>query len=186
MKDFFLSITNETLDNLDMGLSSHINNVEYQKYYNEVSSKEHYRLLTYLSINFNDKIFVDVGTLKGSSALALSTNKTNQIYSFNITNQLELTEIPDNVDFKIDNVINGNYNEILLNSHLILLDTFHDGGFELEFLNHLKTIGYSGLLILDDIHLNNEMKYFWENINEDKLDVSHIGHHSGTGIVFLN
>lgn len=185
MKDFITSITNQMLDNLDMVLRFNINNIEYQGYYNETSSKEHYRLLTYLSNNLNNQIFVDVGTLKGSSALALSTNKTNKVYSFNIANQLELNEIPNNVEFIIDNVINGDYNEILLNSHLILLDTFHDGGFELEFLNHLKTIGYTGLLILDDIHLNNEMKYFWENINEDKLDVSHIGHHSGTGVVYF-
>jgi hypothetical protein len=29
------------------------------------------------------------------------------------------------------------------------------------------------------------MKSFWENINEDKLDITNIGHGSGTGVVFL-
>ena len=51
---------------------------------------------------------------------------------------------------------------------------------------YLKTINYLGVLILDDIHLNKEMKFFWENINEDKLDISVFGHSSGTGVVFLN
>jgi hypothetical protein len=74
---------------------------------------------------------------------------------------------------------------MLLSSKIILLDTFHDGGFELEFLNYLKGINYSGVLILDDIHLNNEMKSFWENINEDKLDITNIGHGSGTGVVYF-
>jgi hypothetical protein len=184
MKNFFKNISNDTLDNLDMSQAQMIDNQEYQNYYLDKSSKEHYRLLTYISNNFNGETFVDVGTLKGSSALALSTNKQNKVFSFNLSNQLELNVIPENTEFIIDNVINGQYDNILLNSKFILLDTFHDGGFELEFLNYLKYINYSGVLILDDIHLNNEMKSFWENINEDKLDISNIGHGSGTGVVF--
>ena len=186
MKNFFNSITNEILDNLDMSLSQNINNNEYKNYYEEKSSKEHYRLLTYISNSFNNETFVDVGTLKGSSALALSTNKQNKVYSFNVSNQLELSENPENVEFIIDNVINGKFDTILLRSKFILLDTYHDGGFELEFLNYLKKINYTGNLILDDIHLNKEMEFFWENIVEDKLDISNIGHGSGTGVVFIN
>lgn len=186
MKDFFKNISNDILDNLDMSQFQIINNQEYQNYYVDKSSKEHYRLLTHISNSFNGETFVDVGTLKGSSALALSTNNSNKVFSFNLTNQLELNTIPQNVEFIIDNVINGQYDTTLLSSKFILLDTFHDGGFELEFLNYLKNINYSGVLILDDIHLNNEMKSFWENINEDKLDISTIGHSSGTGVVYFN
>ena len=185
MKEFFKNITNEVLDDLDMGLYQTINNEEYQNYYLDKSSREHYRLLTHISNNFNGETFVDVGTLKGSSALALSTNKQNKIYSFNLSNQLELSSIPENITFVIDNVINGEFDNILLSSKFILLDTFHDGGFELEFLNYIKSLNYKGVLILDDIHLNSEMKFFWENINEDKLDITHLGHASGTGVVFL-
>ena len=185
MKDFFKNISNDILDNLDMSQFQIINNQEYQNYYVDKSSKEHYRLLTYISNSFNDETFVDVGTLKGSSALALSTNKQNKVFSFNLSSQLELNTIPENTEFIIDNVISGQYDTMLLSSKFILLDTFHDGGFELEFLNYLKGINYSGVLILDDIHLNNEMRSFWENINEDKLDISNIGHGSGTGVVFF-
>lgn len=184
--DFFKNISNDVLDVIDMNLFKVIDNEEYQKYYKDKSSKEHYRLLTYISNSFEGETFVDVGTLKGSSALALSTNNKNKVYSFNLSNQLELNSLPENVEFIIDNVLNGKYDNILLSAKFILLDTFHDGGFEQEFLNHLKSLKYSGVLILDDIYLNNEMRFFWEKINENKLDITNIGHGSGTGVVFLS
>lgn len=186
MKNIFENLNNLTLDSLDMSLSNHISNSEYQGYFVSMSSKEHYRLLTYLSSLFNGETFTDVGTLKGCSALALSTNKNNKVFSFNIVNQLDLGILPENVEFIIDDCINGKYDEVLLKSKIILLDTYHDGGYELQFLNHLKTIGYVGILLLDDIHLNKEMEHFWNNITEDKMDISTFGHHSGTGVVFLN
>jgi hypothetical protein len=183
--DFFKNISNDVLDVVDMNLYQIINNEEYQNYYTDKSSKEHYRLLTHISNSFNDETFIDVGTLKGCSALALSTNENNKVFSFNVSNQLELKSLPKNVEFIIDNVLNSKYDNILLSAKFILLDTFHDGSFEQEFLNYLKSINYSGVLILDDIYLNNEMRFFWENINEDKLDITNIGHSSGTGVVFL-
>ena len=85
MKDFFKNISNDILDNLDMSQYQIIDNEEYQNYYVDKSSKEHYRLLTYISNSFNGETFVDVGTLKGSSALALSTNKQNKVFSFNLS-----------------------------------------------------------------------------------------------------
>ena len=183
--DFFKNISNDVLDVVDMNLYQIIDNEEYQNYYTDKSSKEHYRLLTHISNSFNDETFIDVGTLKGCSALALSTNEKNKVYSFNLSSQLELNSLPENVEFIIDNVLNGKYDNILLSAKFILLDTFHDGSFEQEFLNYLKSINYSGVLILDDIYLNNEMRFFWKNINEDKLDITNIGHSSGTGVVFL-
>ena len=67
-----------------------INNEEYQNYFLQKSSQEHYRLLTFLSNYFDGVSFVDVGTLLGCSALALAANKTNKVYSFNLTDQLQL------------------------------------------------------------------------------------------------
>ncbi len=184
--DFFKSITNEDLDSLNMELYSVINNVEYQNYYTEKSSKEHYRLLTYLSNSFANETFTDIGTLLGSSALALSTNKTNKIFSFNLYDQLQLNQNLDNVDFIIDDVTNGKYDDILIKSKFILLDTFHDGTFEEHFFNYLLNIGYKGYLLLDDIHLNNEMEKFWQSINIEKYDLTNVGHSTGTGVVLYN
>lgn len=64
-----------------------------------------------------------------------------------------------------------------------MLDTFHNGDFEMEFYNKIKEIGFSGLLMIDDIYLNTEMKNFWNQIELEKFDLSEFGHHSGTGLV---
>lgn len=183
--NFFENISNETLDSLDMNLFQNINDKEYQQYFLDKSSKEHYRLLTMISNNLNGETFVDIGTLKGSSALALSTNNKNKVYSFNLSNQLSLNTIPENIEFIIDNVINGKYDDILMTSNFILLDTFHDGTFEKQFYEYLESIGYSGYLLLDDIHLNIEMENFWGSINRKKDDLTHIGHSTGTGVVYF-
>ncbi len=185
MKKIIENITNELLDSIDMSRFQLINNTEYQEYYQEVSSKEHYRLLNYLSNIFSSETFLDIGTLKGCSALALSTNQKNKVYSFNLSEQKELSEILPNVEFILDDILNDSYNELIISSKLILLDTYHDGTFELMFYEKLKQINYKGLLILDDIHLNSEMKTFWESINTDKLDITHLGHSTGTGAVFF-
>ena len=186
MKDLFLNLKNEDLDELKMESYTLINNEEYQNYFLQKSSQEHYRLLTFLSNYFDGVSFVDVGTLLGCSALALAANKTNKVYSFNLTNQLQLKEKPQNVEFIVDDVMSDKYKEIILDSKIILLDTFHTGDFELIFLNYLKKINYNGILILDDIRLNNEMSQFWETINEDKMEITNLGHVSGTGVVFFD
>jgi hypothetical protein len=184
-KNLIANISNENLDNLEMEFSKFINDDEYIKYYEEKSSKEHYRLLSYLSINVDNEIFIDVGTLKGSSSLALSTNPKNMVYSFDIANHLALHQKPKNVEYIIDDILNGKHDEKIIKSKIILLDTFHDGKFELSFLNYIKLLNFNGILILDDILLNDNMIKFWDDIENDKLDITHIGHSTGTGIVFL-
>lgn len=186
MKEIINEITNNVLDNIIMDDYQLIDNIEYQNYFKSRSSLEHYRLLTYLSNKINESTLIDIGTLKGSSALALSNNKSNTVYSFNLSNELQLNESPSNIQFIIDDIMNEQYKEIIINSKIILLDTFHDGSFENVFYNYLKGINYRGVLLLDDIKLNQEMVEFWNSINIDKEDISHIGHITGTGVVYFN
>ena len=186
MKNIIDEIDNSILDDIMMEDYEMIDNLEYQGYFKAPSSKEHYRLLTHISNKFDDSIFIDIGTLKGSSALALSKNKTNTVYSFNLREELQLKQKPENVKFIVDHVMNPEYTEILLKSKLILLDTFHDGTFENTFYDYLKNINYQGVLLLDDIKLNNAMITFWNSIDKQKFDISSIGHITGTGIVYFN
>jgi hypothetical protein len=49
----------------------------------------------------------------------------------------------------------------------------------------LVSIGYTGYLLLDDIHLNFEMERFWGSITKEKYDITNIGHLTGTGVVYF-
>jgi hypothetical protein len=183
----FLTITNEELDNIDLfPYSQRINSLEYQGYFMSKSGQEHYRLLAYISQNDNLIDILDIGTLKGCSALAFSVNQSNKIRSFNIGNEFDLNLIPENSEFFIDDILKDEYKDIILGSKYIMLDTYHDGTFEKEFVDYLISIGYKGYLLLDDIHLNFEMERFWGSITKEKYDITSIGHSTGTGVVYFN
>jgi len=181
----FDEIKNEDLDNIDLiSLSDRIKSDEYKRYFLSRSGMEHYRLLSFVSQMNNDIQILDIGTLKGCSALAFSINKSNNIISIDVASQVELYDIPENVKFIIDNILSEKYVETILNSKYILLDTFHDGTFEKEFHQHLINIKYSGFVIFDDIKLNPQMIEFWNSISNNKLELTSIGHVTGTGVVF--
>mmetsp|Transcript_75598 Transcript_75598/g.177510 ORF Transcript_75598/g.177510 Transcript_75598/m.177510 type:complete len:111 (+) Transcript_75598:37-369(+) len=74
---------------------------------------------------------------------------------------------------------------MLLDADLIMLDTDHDGKFEAEAYRFLQTYNFSGLVILDDIYLNREMDRFWASVKEPKVDLTDVGHSSGTGLVMF-
>ncbi len=61
----------------------------------------------------------------------------------------------------------------------------HDGIQERDFFKFFEEIGYEGIVVLDDIYVNKEMNDFWNNIKQPKLDLTDIGHWSGTGIVLF-
>lgn len=183
----FLTITNEQLDNIDLfPYSQRINSSEYQQYFLSKSGQEHYRLLAHIAQNNNLVDILDVGTLKGCSALAFSVNQSNKINSFNLDNELDLNLLPTNVEFFYADIINGEYRDMILGSKYIMLDTYHEGEYERRFVDYLTSIDYKGFLLLDDIHLNFGMERFWGSITQEKYDITSIGHSTGTGVVYFN
>lgn len=184
-------IKNDTLDQLNIDNSglyakyaNHILN--YRQWFFDKSGKEHYRLLFYISSLYENINILDIGTYKGFSALALSGNKKNKVVSYDIEKQPEINILQheikiDNVEFKIGDVLKEDIN----NYKLIVLDTNHDGVFEKIFIDHLIKIKWSGELIMDDIHHFPELNNVWNSISLDKKDLTHVGHWSGTGIIFF-
>lgn len=148
---------------------------------------EHYRLLSYLSKNVNDIVFIDAGTNLGHSCMALAQNKKNKVITYDIVykNFLFFNEY-GNIEFKqLD--INKESSEIIKSAKIILLDIDpHDGIQEKKFTDYLFEINYKGYLICDDIFLNTGMKDWWESIQIEKYDITELGHFSGTGIVNFN
>lgn len=154
--------------------------------------KEHYRMLSYISSLFDNCDIIDIGTHKGMSALSLSYNETNTIYSFDIVNNVSETIIKEkpNIKYIYDNLWEVKNQEIwkekIFNSKFIFLDVDpHNGVMEMVFYDFLKKINYTGFIICDDIwHFKPMRDVFWYKLNKDYCyDFTHLGHWSGTGII---
>jgi hypothetical protein len=149
---------------------------------------EYYTLLTALSHCFNDTTIFDIGTFRGSSALALASNPKNKVITYDIVDG-STHSFPANVEKKI-----GDYKQDPLlssrpisdNVSLIVFDCDpHNGVLEKEFVEFLTNSAYKGVVIFDDINLNDNMKQFWESVTQEKYDITDKGHWSGTGVVFF-
>jgi len=164
--------------------------LELAEYIKDLSAKndflygKYYKLLAYFSSTLpKDSIVFDVGTYRGISALALSYNEYIKVISFDIAN-FNIIYNRNNIVFKIGNFLED---ENLLNASLMFIDVDpHDGIKEATFLDQLIKIGYKGILIFDDIHLNSGMDNFWKNATSyNSQDLTSLGHTTGTGLLIL-
>ncbi len=175
MLNKILTVTEEKLNNLDM--SYH----KGQAWFDICAGQEHYRLLAYIGSLFNDQILLDIGSYRGDSAAALAYNASNIIFSFDVTAQPEIKDFDIiNIDFRIGDILE--MPQLIKSAPFIILDTYHDGSYEAKFIQTLNDIEYKGLVLFDDILLNGPMRKMWADIPNEKYDLSHIGHHSGTGL----
>jgi hypothetical protein len=175
-----LSVSNKTLNEIDTSFIDQYQLYHNTSYFKGESGREHYRLLMYVSSLYTDKILFDIGTNKCMSALALSYNQFNKIKTFDIVQLLPENPKRQNIEY-----IHGDStqdNDINM-TPFIFLDVDHDGIYENILYGFLESIKWKGLLMLDDIHLNSEMKQFWNSIEYKKYDITNIGHWSGTGLV---
>jgi predicted O-methyltransferase YrrM len=182
-----LNVSNIELNSMDSSYINEYSNklINYELdhnpyYFHMESGKEHYRLLMYVSTLYNNDVIFDVGTNKCMSALALSYNKSNRVKTYDIVKLLPENPNVDNIEY----ILGDSTKDLDLEKcPVIFLDVDHDGIYEDIFYDHLKSINWKGILILDDIHLNDPMKNFWNRIEEKKYDITNVGHWSGTGLV---
>lgn len=168
---------------LDLSLT--INNLESRGFFVLRPGQEHYPLLAHISTLYSDVILYDIGTYRGCSALALSYNKKNTVKSFDIGDFTALRDTrPKNIELIIGDFMEQSLEEIH-SSPFIMLDIDHTGVTEQKILDFLIDNNWHGHLLLDDIHMNDEMRQFWANITAEKYDLTDIGHWSGTGLVIL-
>lgn len=181
-----LTVTNSHLDNFDLSHNDYMLNkmTSFATLFHYPSGREHYRLLTYISKLFKNECLLDIGTCNGCSAIALSENDTNLIESYDVVNYMDGDYIDKkNINFYLKDILEDKSK--ILNTRFIMLDTNHDGIFENKFYAVLKEMNFKGLLLLDDIFLNQDMKSFWNSITEEKFDITSVGHNTGTGLVYF-
>jgi hypothetical protein len=153
-------------------------------YFHLLSGIEHYRLLAFMAEHFQGAVFLDIGTFLGASALALSYNPANMVYSYDVADSKQFAIPAPNIEFRIGDIIfEPELDLILTLASIIMVDCNHDGHFERAFYQRLKNSPFSGYLLLDDIHLNKPMESFWSDIDLPKTDITEFGHASGTGLV---
>ena len=148
------------------------------------AGQSEYRLYAWLSKQFNNTTILDVGTRTGGSALALSYNEKNQVISYDLMEQGASQIQKDNItwkiqDFRSDDTLDWK------NISIIMIDVDpHDGVQEVEMMEFLNEVGWKGIMLLDDIGPGwPEVQDMWDAIEEPKIDVTPVGHMSGTGLV---
>jgi hypothetical protein len=142
-----------------------------------------YSLYCYLSEQFNDSTILDIGTGGGGSAVSFSINKSNKVISYDLQRRADFIE-NDNIELRIGNFMedkNIDYEDV----SIIMIDVDpHDGLQEPPMFKFLESIGWSGILLLDDIGPEwKEMNEMWNALPYEKYDVTDIGHYSGTGLI---
>jgi hypothetical protein len=178
-------------------------NPTYTNFMTKNPGEEHYKLLAYfaqyLSKHIESPTISDIGTLHGSSALSLSIVPTCMVTTYDILN-LVPTPSPqqpmpnvqtiNNVPNIKRKIMSGQLDIVnIAKSDLVLLDIDpHEGTEETKFVNLLEKNGFKGILIVDDIHLNEGMRAFWAGVPEKykKLDLTHLGHWTGTGVIMFD
>lgn len=180
-----ITLSNTLLDMTDLSEIPGIPNYSIP-YFNQPSGQEHYKLLVHLSYCFDNCLIADIGTHSGASALALSRNTSNKVFSLDIVKNRDNDEFPSNVEFCL-----GNFKEDesiqkkILESSLMLLDIDHEYTNEQWMYEFLVKNNWKGMLICDDIHYCKPLHKFWADITHPKYDFSRYGHSSGTGCVLF-
>jgi hypothetical protein len=190
----FLLINKDTLLKMELSILKNLDGIDLCEF-TGYPGREHYRLLACLSMGINNSVILDIGTHRGASARALAFNASNIVHSFDIVDNVVKENLGPgacpNITFHINDIFENinSYKDIVLGSSIIFLDIDpHDGYKEYEFYEWLKTNDYKGILLFDDInHFDGMRINLWNKISdEDKEDITYLGHWSGTGIIQFN
>lgn len=192
-----IELNKKAIDDIDLSHLAHFLqwNPTFQQYFVQETGKEPFKLLAFLSKAIGG-VAIDMGTLYGSSALALSYNEHTQVLTLDTRKQ-----IPDGQDGKdiITPLKRPNIRMLVAScqavlphaakANLIVLDIDINLKTEiLKIINQLLYYQFKGVLILDNINVNENMKEVWRSIPQTlkKIDVSSLGHHTGTGIIIYD
>jgi hypothetical protein len=113
------------------------------------------------------------------------------VYSFDVVKKGNLPILP-NLIYYLQDLTDvqtlAKWEQKILSSAFIFLDIDpHEGTREYKLYEWLKSKAYKGFLVCDDVVLFPAMReHFWDKVPQaEKIEVTHLAHHSGTGIVFF-
>lgn len=169
-------------------------------YFNDPPGREHYRLLANIAKQFPDnQTFADIGTSEGHSAAAMTANPTAKVITYDLEDlfvrkpySFGKKTIKDHarIEFRVENCLKPKEMDQLKEVPFIFLDVDpHDGIQETQIIQTLQYYGYRGIVMCDDIHLNDGMKWWWNTQvppSIKKVDLTKYGHWSGTGVLVFD
>lgn len=183
-----ITLTTEDIAKIDLSPFARFVPPKYHFFFLGQPGIAPYKLLAYFSTLFKTQVLVEIGVHNGWGSLAMSYNEDNCVVGYDIDlgplNRAIEEERP-NVLFH-EGIAHEMDPEIILASPFVHFDAQHDGIYERTFFDFLVARGYQGWLMLDDIHLNDAMKAFWQSITLPKHDLTQFGHSTGTGLVTFN
>lgn len=185
-----ICLNKEHISKIDLTLyGEYLDWCENYTYFNLNAGEDHYKLIHYISSFIDTNPVIDIGTFYGFSATALSVYNKHKVVTYDIVDCIPDSAIKlknhNNIEFNIMNCLNDI--ERICSSDFIVLDIDpHDGKEERVIIQELIDNNFKGILLLDDIYINDYMKDFWEEITLDKIDVTKYGHFIGTGIVLFS
>lgn len=149
----------------------------------------HYKLLAYLSTKFNNVKLYDIGTRHGSSAVALSYNPTNTVYTFDVKDYLPYGYQLPGIFRIIENPIQNDYIPSLISASLIFVDIDpHAGIEELQLYTYLIDNKYKGILIFHDVcnPIYPNLNKTWKELIYPRHQSIHESKNFDVGIVDFN
>eukprot|EP00798_Chlamydomonas_sp_ICE-L_P012898 gene12898-18589_t len=148
------------------------------RFFDLSAGEEHYRLLAHVARSVRRPTIIDIGHFQGLSAAALSLATEKTVRSFDLISSLPsdpsvptAIHIP-NVRLEIGPNYMRDLPDHLRTSDLVILDIDHLGKSERDIFKVLEEAKFDGLLIVDDIHLNEHMQRFWDDIKQTKYNIS--------------
>jgi hypothetical protein len=166
------------------------------KYLN-LNPGEHYRLIKAITQILKPKTSIEIGTYTGLGAISLHESGYGYVHTFDIIPWDHLmshltpehfkdrmaqhvTDLSDLIEFR-------KYSHLFQNAEIIFMDAPKDGVFEPKMINLLLKLfpKKDRILIMDDIWFDC-MQPLWRSIKCPKIDITSLGHWSGTGIVDLS
>jgi len=182
----------------DVDLSDICERMPEQPRWPELWPGEHYRLLAGIVQILQPKTLIEIGTFTGLSALAMLKfmPKDSTLYTFDL---IDWHDIPDS-SLREEDFADGRLVQVLadladpeaMKEHadklkdatFMFVDGPKDKKFESAFLENLRSVPFEEepFLLFDDIKDWNMLK-IWREITMPKMDITSLGHWTGTGVL---
>lgn len=180
-----ITITQEMIERVNLG-ALHQYSINPRELYDMVEHP-YYKVLVALVHQIHNSKLVEIGTRMGNSALALASNPSNTVITYDIVDWIHGQISLPNLHFKLINILEHPEEiENVIGAKLIFLDVDpHDGIQEDAFIKLLVDHGYSGMVLCDDITCYKfpGLIDWFNKLTLPKYDISEFSPHNGLGLI---